>query len=302
MISTWKKITICLFCLCLSGCQKTAEPAETEQAETSEAVSVNSLSVGSADRLNGTTLIITIQIDDPQLTWNNADPADQEKMADVQTYLEIAGNYLEEAAEKYGSSADFITDFTSYPDLLYQMELTDEILPEGALFMNAMADTEIMAKISHEIDVDGLMQKYEADNIIFLTIVNTSDENTVNSCTTASSPSSPVPYEICHIFYMNDGEPVPPAVYAHELLHAFGAPDLYTPGQAGIDADDVAWFEKNLPDDIMLTTYEMGEDGTERSRYDAITNSFDPIIAYYAGLTDQDDTVDELGLEPAVHQ
>ena len=74
-----------------------------------------------------------------------------------------------------------------------------------------------------------------------------------------------------------------PATYAHEILHLFGAPDLYEgSSDPYVDEALVSYVADTYPGDIMLSTYE--DDGS--SRFDAITKEISPLTAYCLGLTD----------------
>ena len=80
-----------------------------------------------------------------------------------------------------------------------------------------------------------------------------------------------------------DGEAESPATYAHEILHLFGAPDLYEgSGDPYVDRALIDYVAETYPDDIMVSTYE--DDGT--SRFDMITKEISPLTAYCLGLTD----------------
>ena len=80
-----------------------------------------------------------------------------------------------------------------------------------------------------------------------------------------------------------DGEAESPATYAHEILHLFGAPDLYEgSSDPYVDEALVSYVADTYPGDIMLSTYE--DDGS--SRFDAITKEISPLTAYCLGLTD----------------
>ena len=58
-----------------------------------------------------------------------------------------------------------------------------------------------------------------------------------------------------------DGEAESPATYAHEILHLFGAPDLYEgSSDPYVDEALVSYVADTYPGDIMLSTYE--DDGS----------------------------------------
>lgn len=73
-----------------------------------------------------------------------------------------------------------------------------------------------------------------------------------------------------------------PTVYAHEILHQFGAPDLYSGSNDLYVTDElVSYVAENWPDSIMMDTYN--PDGT--LQYDAIEKSLCPLTAFRLGLT-----------------
>ena len=85
---------------------------------------------------------------------------------------------------------------------------------------------------------------------------------------------------------------------AHEMLHTFGAPDLYEAAEYGITEQYVRYAEKNNLNDLMRICHDPK---TNRYVYDRIVNEVTDITAYYAGLTDYSKTVDDWGFEPSQH-
>ena len=74
-----------------------------------------------------------------------------------------------------------------------------------------------------------------------------------------------------------------PAVYAHEILHLFGAPDLYS-GSNDLFVSEalVDYVAETWPDEIMQDTY--ARDGS--LEYDSINKEICPLTAYRLGLCD----------------
>ncbi|WP_294451027.1 hypothetical protein [uncultured Gemmiger sp.] len=72
-----------------------------------------------------------------------------------------------------------------------------------------------------------------------------------------------------------------PAVYAHEILHLFGAPDLYE-GSTDyyVTPDLTAYVEETWPEEIMLDTYGPGGSMV----YGGIDKEIGPLTAYRLGL------------------
>ncbi len=84
--------------------------------------------------------------------------------------------------------------------------------------------------------------------------------------------------EICVFVPYGRGRKNPPAVFAHEMLHCFGAYDLYeTDSGSPITQKYVDHLMSNQPNDLMNHCFF--------SDYDLITNVFSDVDAYYVGLT-----------------
>lgn len=74
-----------------------------------------------------------------------------------------------------------------------------------------------------------------------------------------------------------------PAVYAHEILHLFGAPDLYNgSNDLFVTEELVDYVAENWPDEIMQDTY--APDGS--LTYGEIDKIIGPLTAYRLGLSD----------------
>lgn len=83
-----------------------------------------------------------------------------------------------------------------------------------------------------------------------------------------------------------------PAVLAHEILHLFGAVDLY-PGQQSLSQELAEQVTQRYPDEIMYTVYQEGKTVS----LEEITQQLSPFTAYRVGLTrDLEDLSDLEGL------
>ena len=93
-----------------------------------------------------------------------------------------------------------------------------------------------------------------------------------------------------------------PAAYAHEMLHTFGAPDLYVgenpAANYNINDDFVSYCETYHPNEIMVTTYDVD---TDEPHYDYISNELTEITAYYIGWTDTSREAEEFHLQESQH-
>jgi hypothetical protein len=247
---------------------------------------------GSAEALAGHTLIITIACGDPRYPWDLQEAADQATLRSIDDYLAIAAGYLREQSAAYGVEATFTTDFLAHDDLFYQLTADQPLSQSDGL------DGILWEYIDGAIDSAALQQRYHADNVIYLALFNTDADSTAVTATRCWYDGMPYDYEIIYLYNVDYGLVNPPAVYAHEILHAFGAPDLYLPGSYGLDKDDVDYLARRQPNDIMLTC---SDQTSGEYLYDRISNEVGELTAYYAGLTDHCDLTDTLQLAPSQH-
>ena len=138
--------------------------------------------------------------------------------------------------------------------------------------------------IIDNIDVAKIKKKYDADNIIFIYFFNTNNTNTAITSTYNRE------IDIVNIFPENNKYIAPPATYVHELLHTFGAPDLYFEN-AIINQSYVDYLIENGSNDIMFKV-------TDTS---VIIDDFSDLDAYYVGLIDSHPDVEKWNLGISEH-
>jgi len=234
---------------------------------------------GTADTIDGKTIIISIYANDEKVVWNYNLESDMLKIDDTLNNLKIATDYLTQEVAKYNKKAEFIYDWHKFSDLKYEATFKDNIVDN----YNYKYITQ-KEWIIDNIDILKLKKKYEADNIIFVYFFNTNNTNT------AITSTYNLDIDIVNIFPENDKYIIPPATYAHELLHTFGAPDLYFEN-AIINQSYVDYLIENDSDDIMFKV-------TDTS---VIIDDFSDLDAYYVGLIDIHPDVDKWGLGESEH-
>lgn len=248
---------------------------------------------GSAGAAEGRTLVISIFADDPNYAWTDS-AEDTGRMAECCAYLRIAADYTAGVAAAYGKRADVVADFEAHPDLCYRTAFPASIVSDDG------ADAAVWQFIDAEIDVPYLLSHYDAPHCVFFLFLNTDAASTPITCTRTWYESMPYPYEIVYLYRMDSGVVNCPAVYAHELFHAFGAPDYYMPDpEFAIGEDFVAYAAQTMPYDIMNYC---SDPATDTYLYDAIHNPTGDLTAYYIGLTDHCDLAEQWGLAPSQHQ
>ena len=249
--------------------------------------------LGTANTPVGRTIVVSIFCDDENYSWDFDSKIDRNTVDKTNRYLQIAGDYIENIAKDYGKEAEFITDFQENQDLFYRVFLDCDMSDEDS------RDYCVWKYIDKNIDTDTLMEKYDADNLIFFLVNNTDWNNDTITSTRDWYEGMEYPYEIVYLFTIDDKEANCPAVYAHEMLHTFGAPDLYAPDEYyGIDKKTVKYIGDNIPNELM---YSCSDAHSQRYLYDRITNEVSEITAYYIGLIDESELVSELGLYTSQH-
>lgn len=230
---------------------------------------------GSAVYLDGKTIIVSIYMDEDKSTsdgWSDAN------IKRTQEYMDIAIDYLEDEANRFGCEAELIYDTSERPDLMYFSDMN--IIKEG---MDDDAAHDVTDSwIEKNIDYLALLEKYDADSIGFMFFMNASG-------TSWCYPYYPYPdepeygyLEKAYIYLYDEYDDYEtPATYAHEILHMFGAVDLYTRSKEdGVTKKIIKYVEDTYPRDIMYTVY--GEN--EESVYDHVPCKIGPITAYFIGF------------------
>lgn len=299
-------MSILLFSVHISACEGLPEsPAtdqaqdtetqknETQQIETQQQLTMEHLH-GSAEKMLGTTLVYSIFASDSVYAWDENSEEDQQTISEIRSYLKIAGDYLSDAATTYGQKAGFITDFQANEDLCSFAEIEGDLED-----LDSSDEYAIWDYIESNVNVEKLKEKYLADNVIFFAFMNTDTSTDAVSCTRNWYEGMEYPYEVVFLYNVDYGCQNPPAVYAHEMLHAFGAPDYYMTDEEYIRTYEQQDFvEMNFSNDIMLTCTDM-ESG--QYVYDRITNDFSELTAYYVGLEAESAAQAEAGLGRSQH-
>ena len=198
--------------------------------------------------------------------------------------MDAAAQWLTEQAAAYGSDASFLYDWTADPDLRYDASFSELLVREDGGMYEVQADY-----VRENIDTDALRQKYHADNVVYFFLFNTPYEHTPNPWSLGFSSSTDYDIEYVNLYIrFGDMFDAPPSTYAHEILHAFGAPDLYYESTV-IPKEFVDYCCQTGCNDIMFTVNE-GE---------TISSEFTPLDAYYVGIGPRPAEADEWGLGPS---
>ena len=227
-------------------------------------------SLGTAGEIDKTTIIVSIFSSDKNNQWIY-DSVDKSTIYDTLDNLKIATNYLTKQVKKYKKNASFIYDWTKYSDLRYDTTFEENlVIEEGTMY-------DVQKRyIMNNIDSEGLKKEYKADNIIYMFFFNTDYTNQVNSWTLGHANGSRFDIEYINVFIKYDDKFImAPSSYAHEIMHCFGAHDLYY-ANSYIPVSYVNYCKEVNCEDIM---YRVTADNM-------IHFDFTELDAYYLGLID----------------
>ena len=229
---------------------------------------------GSCNYISGTTVIVTIFVDDPYHQWKWFDRSeDATSYFRVHSRLETAANWLESQVARYGGRANIVWDWHDRP-YLYNWYTS-----KNNMRSSQYTYSELRSYITENIPLDKIKEYYGADNVLFLALYN---QDINEKSRGVSYPldfweyaGTNEAYEILWIMVEDSGLTVSAAGLAHEIMHCFGAVDLYEGSDFTTDA-----YLRHLrainSNDIMYSI--------DYRDPDHIGESFSDLDAYYMGL------------------
>ena len=229
---------------------------------------------GSCNSINGTTVIITIFVDDPYHNWDwGTRSEDAVSYFRLRSRLETACNWLTKQAARYGAKAKFYWDWHNL-DYLYNWYTSSHNMRDYTYTYSELRDY-----IRDKIPLQAIKTFYNADNAIFLALYNQDINETARGVSFpldfSAYADSENAYEILWIMDEDNGLTTSAAGLAHEIMHCCGAVDFYQGSSYTTDAY-VKHLTKIRSKDIMFSI--------DYSDPDHIGESFTDADAYYLGL------------------
>lgn len=247
---------------------------------------------GSAGYLNAAkTIIISIFVNDDQFGWTDS-PEDLKTKEDILKSFKTGTDWLSDKIAMYGYDSTFIYDWTEDADLAFDGHIEGMSIQGVDARGEGDSDNDAaMESLIKQANVDekALKQKYGADNLLYVLHVNDGGINYNGYAgRDYAVPSKGKEY------LLDSGAFADVAGRAggitHEMLHLFGAPDLYevNPGEQ-ITPDYIGYMYEIESRDIMF--YSRGDS------FVGLTYEFGPVTAYYLGLEEEaPEDVIEFGL------
>lgn len=258
--------------------------------------------LGSCNDLNGTILVISIFADDAQDSWDFSKNEDIITAKMMYEKLLTAFDWISQKGSDYGKEIVFISDFYEYPELAYK-ESFDIEFTDGYRHIEKQK-TALLANNWNKKGIE-LMDKYKADNIMFVYYFNKKPDTTMTPFASPyilSDQYTDYPLETLMVTPYAAGVQQGAATYAHEILHLFGAPDLYIADadgmNHGITQEFVDYCRLRHKNEIMVTNYDINT--LLPDPYD-ITNELTELTAYYLGWIDTNAECEAFGVDTSEH-
>ncbi len=226
-------------------------------------------SVGSAKMLNGRICIFHVFANDNQASWS-----EQEKN-EVHQRLAQACDFLSQQSEVHGRAVSFIEEIA--PTIAY-----DKQLPTKTFVDPTWTEEVIRAACgtgSLQL-VERLRENHDADNVAVCLHINKPALSYNLAYYENVSATFSAERMVCFSTYP-DSRPTAAATYAHEILHLFGAGDLYFPYDQDGYRKQLA--KRFFPNDVMF-----------RVDYNLQRLNVGAFTAYRVGWLDQIDPAHKL--------
>lgn len=259
--------------------------------------------LGSGNKLEGKVLVISVIVQNKD-NLAKITPVDNSKVSEYHRCLDSACEFIQSKVASYGKSVEFIWDWKEDEALYYQTVIEPVFPPYKEYinrgdYVNYFCDTT-RAFLREGIDSRSLRMKYHTRNIIYI-VCKDPDTTCYMIMQDENSYAHPqLPYEWVETFIRSEERMGQSTLLAHEILHLFGAPDIYIDDSYygndgygyGINRDFLEYlttrFTENHESDIMRTVSEATPHKIEQQ----ITE----ITAYYLGLIDKPDFAKEWNL------
>ena len=280
-----------LLCSCSARVTVQRYPAELPRAESPAATPTpepvptfteEQKSYGSAALLTDATVLVNVFLNDAAhgQTW------DAESRAAAVQRTQLAVDWITEQAAGYEAAVNLICDRSAdgSDSTLTRSYLVQSAMQGGENSEESSAFLDEMDTLCASLAADSRLAAYGARHIAFLFFLPIS--GTSFTMAHYADDGDSFYYEYSCLYKTDaytDGEAESPATYAHEILHLFGAADLYVGSRDTFVTQPLAQYVLNTwPDAIMYYTYN-SDNGIS---YDHIEKTLCPLTAYRLGLVD----------------
>lgn len=243
---------------------------------------------GSVNTLEGKSVIVTILLDTPDADFT------EDEISYANGAIERSCRYLEQQGEKYGKSVTLYNYNEENSDLLFRISCdkpATDAVDFSADTYTGFKDT-VDSLIANEIPFDDIYKKYGTDSIGFMVML---DAPGVAYAQVYYPDGYYYGYNEWVSMFMHDiyGDRYENlACYAHEMLHLFGAIDLYSAKVSDGFYDYMAEDVANDPDYSMAIMYNTYNPDGSYDYYN-IPQELSDITLAMIGLTDGADVFEK---------
>ena len=273
-----------------SSSQTQESSSHSQETSTSVTEERKKPNLGTAGEIGGRTVLVAIFVNNTRYSWDFNDPTDLETYSHLYYRLKTAAEWIEDQAAAWGTQTEIIWDWYNNPDLYYVADFNSPL--DGP---TSSRYREVYGWLVENVDANALLDEYQADNILFFWYVDTTLDEEENSFAFQFDFSyltdSQVGYEGMWFNVRHDGFEMGAPTLAHEMLHCFGAVDLYYTNE-WITQEYMDYLRSSGSEDIMYMVHDSP---------DEILEYFSELDAYYVGLTDYSYDVERFGLGMSPH-
>jgi len=234
----WKTLARLLLTATIALASIAEASAQFDRAKGQKTNQASKRDNGSAAVLTGSVVLYNLFLSDEASSW-----PDKEK-AKAQRKMKAAARFLRKRADRHGIELDVA--LATAEDVAYDRDIPTDLFADPTWTERAIKKSaggganELVAR---------LKQRHKADHVLLVLHVNKpglsynlSYYDDVDSTYTAERL-------VCFTRYPDRRRSVA-ATYAHEILHGFGAGELYFPFDVNGDRKELA--ERLFPDDVMF--------------------------------------------------
>jgi len=237
---------------------------------------------GSASLITEPTVLVSIFVDEEEDVWTP-----EEKAITLNTIKTAYGYIVDTLKDEYKTDVELIYDWTENTDLVYSTRIYESISAYVETQEERHID-ELELEWVSQVPYRDLMLKYDTTSIAFLYFIP--HEGCSYSSAHFIDDGTFIWNEGCLLYlqdmYSDTYDYETPPVYAHELLHLFGAEDYYSSADV-FSKETYKALEKNYPNDIMLKQFDM-INGVYTTYKDSVPFEIGPVTAYSIGIGKED--------------
>lgn len=239
---------------------------------------------GSARFLQDNVVLVSIYLVDGSRTFS------KEEIAYTRDAIEIAAGWMEDKAAEHGVPLNVICN---EPDLTFRFT-ADGMLEESRKSVS-FTYTDTIGDYLYHFDLQAIKDEYDTDSVGFVIFLPGEGTSFAYPYTATGSArwDAVSYYEFANLYMYDESAPDEyenPATYAHEILHLFGACDLYEENETDNISQELSdYIAAHYPDEIMYYTYE--NDNT--SNFEEITKDLSPVTLYFIGWGDGGEEIGE---------